>query len=275
MRTQTFLSGMDGLRYVVFAEANSDDLAEGIASLWAAWTKLRRSVCWKRKVRGSIAVLEVTYNRKKGTWHPHLNVLMQGDYFPFRELNLAWQESTDGNGRTSRISAANEGTVYELLKYTLKVAERDKDGDGGFHLILDRPEDLDEFLTAVYGRRLIRTYGSFRGLKLSDEENPEGLGKCPDCGPDRQVSVVQLGYVQPHQLSFDFEKGVFRVARSPGQIRDRMREATEFTPDFMPCAVHPRSKTVLEKEIQRLNALIASRAATPRKGESELWQQPQ
>ena len=77
---------------------------------------------------GSIAVLEVTYNKRNRTWHPHLKVLIEGEYFPFAELNLAWKNATEGKGRTTHIQQANEGTVKELLKYTLKVAERDENG---------------------------------------------------------------------------------------------------------------------------------------------------
>jgi hypothetical protein len=221
-RTQSFIVGKPRLRYVVLAERNSDDLQKGIASLWESWTRLRRSVRWKRKVQGSIVALEVTYNRDEGTWHPHLNVLMEGEYFPFEELNQAWIEATNHAGQTSFIRAADEGTVFELIKYVTKVSD-----------LLDNPGALDTFLTASHGRRLIRTYGSFRGLTLTDEENPEVRGKCPDCGPNHPVSVVQLGYVHSHQLSFDFEKGVFRVARSPGIVRDEMRDALRFVPGWI------------------------------------------
>ena len=222
-RTQSFIVGKDRLRYVVLAERNSKDLQEGIASLWASWTRLRRSVRWKRKVAGCIVALEVTYNRDDSTWHPHLNVLMEGEYFPFEELNQAWIEATNHIGQTSFIRAADENTVHELIKYVTKVTD-----------LLDDTAALDEFLTASHGRRLIRTYGTFRGLSLVDEEDPrEGRGKCPDCGPNHPVSVVQLGYVHARQLSFDFEKGVFRVARSPGSSVREMRDALMFVPGWI------------------------------------------
>jgi hypothetical protein len=231
-RTQEFTVSKTGLRYVVLAERNSDNLQEGIASLWESWTRLRRSVCWKRKVQGCIVALEVTYNREEGTWHPHLNVLVEGEYFPFEELNKAWIEATEHRGHTSFIRAADQNTVFELIKYVTKITD-----------LLDNPKALDEFLTASYGRRLIRTYGTFRGLSLTDEENPQERGQCPDCGPDHPVSVVQLGYVHSHQLSFDFEKGVFRVARSPGAVNSDLRAALEFLPGWSDlCAASDRTR---------------------------------
>jgi hypothetical protein len=221
-RTQSFLVGKDQLRYAVLAERNCKDLQEGIASLWASWTRLRRSVRWKKKVVGCIVALEVTYNRKKQTWHPHLNVLLEGEYFPFEELNQCWIEATNHRGKTSFIRAADEKTVHELIKYVTKVSD-----------LLNEPSALDQFLLACYGRRLIRTYGSFRGLSLADEESPEAGGRCPDCGPGHEVAIVQLGYVHSHQLRFDFEKGVFRVARSPGYTERELDEALRFTPGWI------------------------------------------
>lgn len=221
-RTKSFLVGKPRLRYAVLAEKNSRDLKKGIASLWDSWTRLRRSVCWKRKVRGAIVALEVTYNSETGTWHPHLNVMMDGEYFPFEELNQAWMEANKGRGRTSHIESADEGTVHELIKYITKVSD-----------LLENPAALDEFLAAASARRFLRTYGSLRGLSLADEVNPETKGQCPDCGPDQPVAVVQLGYVHSHQLRFDFEKGVFRVARSPGCTESVLDDALRFVPGWI------------------------------------------
>lgn len=231
-RVQKLMIGReDRLRYAVLSEKNSDNLEEGIASLWNAWTRLRRSVQWKRKVKGAIVVLEVTYNRESRTWHPHLNVLMEGEYFPFELLNQLWIWATNGNGRGSHIQAANEKkSAFELVKYTLKVAERTKDENGApsLRLILDRPEAIDEFLSATYSIRLIRTYGTFFGKLADDEENTE---QCPDCGGSD--GIEDLGPLASHQLMFDFEKDVFRIRGA-----DKLRALHEHPEDG--CSLHMR-----------------------------------
>lgn len=263
-RIQEFVLGRSGLRYAVLAERSTLDLAEGMKLLWQSWMRLRRSVCWKHKVRGCIVALEVTYNREEQTWHPHLNVLMEGEYFPFLELNLAWAEATEGRGKTSYIQAANEGTPYELIKYVLKVAEKDEE-TGEFTLLLEDPISLDEFLCAVKGRRLVRTYGTFRGIVMTDESQPDDGEECPDCG---SKCIVDLGFVPAHQISFDFEKNCMRVKRPPG-VREQIeasigRLADEYfgASEAELKRVFPfRPRTVLEKELQRLNVLIADIAA--------------
>jgi hypothetical protein len=159
-------------------------------------------------MRGCIVAMEVTYNREDGTWHPHLNVLMQGDYFPFEELNQAWIAATQGRGQTSFIRAADAGTVRELIKYVTKVSD-----------LLGKPHALDEFLTAVFRRRLVRTYGTFYGLPFDDEENPGIV--CPDC---QSRTVVRLGYVPSYQITLD-SKGVLRAERPPWVTADELRES--------------------------------------------------
>ena len=203
------------LRYAVLAERNSENVAEGMESLWTAWFKLRRSVRWKRKVKGCIVALEVTYNPEEDTWHPHLNVLMEGEYFPFEELRQAWSEATEHRGQTAFIRAADAGTVTELIKYVTKVSD-----------LIGNPKALDRFLTAVHKKRFVRTYGSFFGLSVGDEEAPL-QACCPDCD---STELVALGKVYPHQISLDF-KGIFRVrGRDPADVAREMKETQSFTP---------------------------------------------
>jgi len=252
-RIERYTVGKPGLRYAVLAERNCTDLADGVKSLWAAWTSLRRGVRWKKYVRGCIVALEVTYNADEGTWHPHLNVLMEGEFFPFEELNQAWIDATEHRGRTSYIRAADEGTVRELIKYVTKVAD-----------LLDDAEVLDEFLSAIDRKRLVRTYGTFYGLNVADEELPQQDGDCPDCGPHKHVSVVKLGYVSPQQVRIDFN-GVLRVTRTPSQVSDDLREAMQFPPS-LPAPKLLRPPCALLRHWDRLHDQVL-RATRGRKGE--------
>lgn len=220
-KVQKFCVGREGLRYVVLAEKNSKNLQKGIASLYAAWDSLRRSVRWKAKVRGAIVVLEVTYNKQSRSWHPHLNVLFEGEYFPFEELRQLWMRANKGRGRTARISKADNGTAFELIKYVLKVVkEKDVVDDDGsplgkiYELLIDEPDVLDEFLSSVYGVRLVRTYGTFRKMQVEEEADEVEQGEsCPDCGSKSWVDVGPVCHQD--QLTFDFQKNVFRPVKIP------------------------------------------------------------
>lgn len=215
-RIDKFLVGREqtALRYVVLSERNSDDVAAGMKLLWESWTRLRRSVRWKRKVKGCIVALEVTYNRAEDTWHPHLNVLFEGEYFPQEELTQLWIEATEHRGEIVWISAVNPGTTREMIKYVTKVAD-----------LIGQADQLDKLLTAVHKKRFVRTYGSFYGLSVADEENPV-QAHCPDC---ESTELVALGRVKPQQVSIDFA-GVLRVERPPGDVGKDFEEAASFRP---------------------------------------------
>jgi hypothetical protein len=249
-RLEKFLIAKTGLRYAVLAERNSENLVDGLVSLWEAWTRLRRSVRWKRKVRGCIVALEVTYNREEHTWHPHLNVLMEGEYFPFEELNQAWIDATEGRGRTSFIRAADAGTVRELIKYVTKIAD-----------LVGNATALDEFLGAVARKRLVRTYGTFYDMPIDDEENPRA--ECPDC---HSSDISRLGVVPSYQISLDLN-GVFRFKRSQRDVDRDDEAATEFYPAFMEDGravarkAHPR---VNDREFQQFKKFVRVYAATSR-----------
>jgi Replication protein len=223
-RMEKFLIGkpMNTLRYAVLSERNCMDLGEGAILLWQSWTRLRHSVCWKRKVKGCIAAMEVTRNVEEKTWHPHLNVLMEGDYFPVEELRQSWMEATEFRSETAFIRAADAGTVRELIKYVTKISD-----------LIGDALALDEFLTAVYKKRLVRTYGTFYRLKLEDEDAPR-LQQCPDCD---STELVKLGLVPPQQISMDL-KGVLRMKRPRGEIEREIQKAIEFSPELPREKVH-------------------------------------
>jgi hypothetical protein len=208
-----------GLRFATFSERNcrDGDLLKGIKSLWRAWNSLRRSVCWQRHVVGCVVAFEVTRGKDGKSWHPHLHVLMEGDYFPVEELRQRWVKATKGRGQVVDIRQAY--SARDLVKYVTKSAD-----------LIGDPAALDELLTAIYRMRILRTYGTFFALNVEDEDAP-GI-ECPDCQPlGIHSSVVRLGYVPAHQVSLDF-RGTLRSCRSPAAIADDLADAISFPPRF-------------------------------------------
>lgn len=216
------------LRYLVLSERNSaaGDLDRGIDSLNESWTRLRRSKTWKNYCKGSVAVLEVTVNEKDGSWHPHLNVLMEGDYFPWEQLQKLWVKATRGRGEIVYIRAADSGTVGELMKYVTKVAD-----------LVGKPKALNEFLLAVKGRRLVKKYGSFYNVQVADEDAPR-LHKCPCCGCSE---ITKLGIVPREQVIMDFN-GNLRVQRDQRHVDRELIAAVSL--EWVPCAEQQESRAI-------------------------------
>lgn len=175
-------------RYVVLTVENCEleKLGRAITDLFSAFERLRHSKLWAN-VRGAIAVLEITFNRETRTWHPHLNVILDGPYIAKAELDAAWFRVTLKRGRITWIRRANRRTIPELLKYITKLTD-----------FVDIPEAVEWFLRATRGRRFVRTYGSLYRFSFEDEEQEtrgQGHDVCPDCGsPDVQELSTTLRF---------------------------------------------------------------------------------
>jgi len=218
-----------------------------MALLWESWSRLRRSVRWKRKVKGCIVALEVTYNREEDTWHPHLNVIFEGDYFPQEELRQLWIEATQHRGEIVWISAVNPGTTREMIKYVTNISD-----------LIGNAGALDHLLTAVHKKRFVRTYGSFYGLSVADEDNPS-QGHCPDC---ESTEMVALGRIKPQQVSIDF-KGVLRVERPPHEVGRDFAEAVSFRPGMFVRHKYARHEPPQRdrEQLRKEQAAVQTRAA--------------
>ena len=263
-KLQPFLAGKEenSLRFFVLTDVNCADLDEGRELIYAAFGRLRRSVEWKKKVKGCIVTFEATANphcicglrqreHERGgkaygcefrkaeyqsdPWHPHLNVLAEGDYFPQAQLSQMWEASTQGRASVVWVSAVKNGFIdleeggtskaaRELVKYITKASD-----------LVGDPVAVEQFLDAVYARRLLRTYGTFYGLKI-DEEAQSHEEVCPDCGTREWV---QTNLIRPQQIAMDF-KGVLRDKRRKSDIDRDVGEAIVFAPK------KPREKPLVD-----------------------------
>jgi hypothetical protein len=114
-------------------------------------------------VAGGVAILEIKYFPETNRWHPHLHIVAEGHYIPHAILKTAWAKAS----RTSsivdvRAIPRNDKVVQYVTKYATKPF------DSSF---IRLPERLDEAIIAMRGVRSVTTFGSWRGLKLSDVES--------------------------------------------------------------------------------------------------------
>ena len=157
----------------------------------------RKFIKYKRiatAVKGTLKALEVTRNKKDGTYHPHYHCILAvknsyftgQDYIKHDEWLGYWQKAMknpditqvdvrrckpkedikDGDRRTKPISAA----VAELAKYSVKSVD---------YLVPDNPDLTDDIVftlsAALHGRRLFSFSGVFdevrKKLNLDDCED--------------------------------------------------------------------------------------------------------
>jgi len=139
-------------------------LAAQITRLYTAFVNLRRHVLWRSHVTGGAAFCEIKRGND-GMWHPHLHILVEGDYLAQRLLSQAWLCVT---GDSSVVDIRACRNMEEVRKYVTKYVTKPID-----HSIMLEPRYLDEAVFALKGRRLCMTFGSWRGIVLEPSQPPD------------------------------------------------------------------------------------------------------
>lgn len=135
-------------------------LAAQLDRLYDSFNKLRRRDFWGTYVEGGVAMVEVKIGKNSGLWHPHLHILVEGDFIPQRDLSREWLEVT---GDSSIVDVRRVENAGHAAAYTVKYGSKGCDSS-----VYNAPSKLDEFVTAIKGRRFAFTFGTWRGIKLAD-----------------------------------------------------------------------------------------------------------
>lgn len=142
-------------------KATQEPLADQLDRLYKSFSELRRRAFWKKRVTGGIAFLELTYNADATIWHPHFHILVEGSFIPHRALKKLWYAITgDSFVVDIRAIRSNTHAAHYVTKYASKPFN---------NTFLGRPGPLDEALIALKGRKLLMTFGTFRGLQIIDK----------------------------------------------------------------------------------------------------------
>lgn len=149
------------MRFVTFGLRHSHStLCAQIDRLYDCFAKLRRREWWASNVKGGAAFLEIKISDRDGLWHPHLHLLIEGNYLQQLKLSTEWLEVT---GDSSIVDIRRVHDFGHVAKYVTKYVTKPLDSS----CFADN-DDLDEAVTALKGRRLCLTWGTWRGLRLCD-----------------------------------------------------------------------------------------------------------
>jgi hypothetical protein len=129
-------------------------LRQQVTYLWRSYAKLRQRKLWKDAVRGSVAILEVTYNGERKQWHPHLHCVLDASFLDQKKLSKQWMQVTLGSKIVDVRSIKDFSSVPAYLaKYLLKVPTLP---------VGVPPETEDELYTLWNRMRIARFHGSMR-----------------------------------------------------------------------------------------------------------------
>lgn len=149
------------LHVVLTLRSTDEPLATQLTRILRCAARLRQSKFWKSRVKGGFQTLEITRNEKTGQWHPHLHALVHCEWLPQSQLCDEWQKVT-GDSRITHVSLVenNAAAIREVTKYLAKPIHRSIDFD---------QDGLIELITALKGRHLLMTFGTWRKDPLLQE----------------------------------------------------------------------------------------------------------
>lgn len=162
-------------RFITLTMQSSDSpLSVQLTDLQASFKRLRRHILWKTAVKYGKAVIEITYNKRRKQWHPHLHVIAVGAYIPQAKLSNAWAMASGGSPICDirKIKQGDKIAKY-LSKYLGKPPSLD-DSDDGERLAL-------EYYIAIRNRRMLISFAGAPALpplpksEESPADNPEWI----------------------------------------------------------------------------------------------------
>lgn len=142
---------------------NAEPLAYNLNRLYDSFRKLRAIKFWKRAVKGGCAFLEIKWSETNRAWNVHLHCIVHGRYLEQRKLSAAWYRVTGDSFIVHVKFIDDHGHVG---RYVTKYASKTFDTT-----FVNRIEQLDQVVTATKGRRLCLTFGTWRGIKLTESPN--------------------------------------------------------------------------------------------------------
>lgn len=154
-------------RFLTLTLRSSDaPLANQLDRLIKGFRRLRQRCFWKERVTGGAAFFEVNWNPDTQRWHPHLHVLLAGDFVPQPMLKAAWLDITgDSKIVDIREIKRRADVIWYCCKYSTKPLH---------HSVVHQPQELRIAINALCDRKLINPFGTWSKWALlkppSDDE---------------------------------------------------------------------------------------------------------
>lgn len=159
------LNKASDLRFITFTIPNTKTINRVIIKkLLNAFTQSYKNLKKELELVGAISKLEISYNsdpksKSFGTWHPHLHCILSTErsQTPNSKIEVLFRREWQNHfleAEQIRCITANESSKKEVLKYSLKPS-------------VDIP--YAEYFIAISKLRLLRTYGCFRNINLTDD----------------------------------------------------------------------------------------------------------
>jgi hypothetical protein len=168
-------------------------LSPQLDHLRRAFRRLRSYKKWKDLVTAGIYAIEVTFNTVTKRWHPHVHMIVDGQYFPKFLLTNLWRKASEGSEITwiQDVTNPNEDAL-ELAAYIGKPP-------AVAHLGLAA---IQEYARVTTGLRMLQPFGTLRTGVVDDADpHPGPAQSVPFLTANRIRFLAQAGQVNAARLS--------------------------------------------------------------------------
>jgi len=158
-QTEIYVKSLTAPRFLTLTLRNNEsDLKEQITFLQQSFARIRNRKYWKDNVKGGIWFLQVKRGRDSNLWHPHLHILLDGNYMEQARLSALWELVTYGSPVIDirRIHDAKSAASY-VARYTARPAAL-------ADMCID---DRIEVIESLFRKRLSGTFGNGKSVTLT------------------------------------------------------------------------------------------------------------
>lgn len=200
------------VKFVTLTLAHSNQpLSEQISRLYRCFRNLRLQKWIKEKWKGGVWFFQVKPSESDGCWHPHLHIVLDGEYTDWKRLSQKWEETT-GDSFITDIRPVRD--IEEVAEYVARYAAQP--------IPLDKVSDeqLKELFESLFGSRLSGTWGTGKAIRLSSQPK-EDLSHWEKLGTWSEVtSLVKLSDIANRIYSAwrtgkPLEEGISFIIREP------------------------------------------------------------
>lgn len=147
----------------------ADELKKAIEKMIKQLSNLIRVLREKKGIKLSgIRKLEITYNSKEDTYHPHFHILHSENCGNMIIDEWMKRYKNDTDIKAQHTTQANDDSVNELFKYSTKIMIHNEDEPGTISVYI---KAIDVILCSLYKKRTFQTFGTIK----SASEEIEGL----------------------------------------------------------------------------------------------------
>jgi Plasmid rolling circle replication initiator protein and truncated derivatives len=173
----------------------AEDLSDEITRLNEAWSRMTKRKKYKDLIVGGIRKIEVTYNSKTDTYHPHLHIVLcveksyfkRGskrvgekveNYYPNMIMFEEWQSDWQQALRDKRAEQINVQAISSNPKKLAKaIAEISKYSAKDSEMVQDK-KVFEAMYFGMKGKRLFSPFGLMKKLFREFEADPNSFSDC-------------------------------------------------------------------------------------------------